>query len=52
MLDNQGFTRFDAEVFQSVLEQMIAFGGYPNAYIEIENSNTAAKITISHSKSL
>ena len=37
-LDNQGITRFEEEVFKSVLEQMAPFGGYPNAYVQIENS--------------
>ena len=35
---NQGLTRFEEEVFLSVLEKMIPFGGHPNAYVQIQNS--------------
>ena len=38
LLDNKDFTRFEADVFQLVLEQMIPFGGFPNSYVQIENS--------------
>ena len=31
-------TRFEADVFKSVLEKIASFGGYPNAYVQIENS--------------
>ena len=38
---NVGFnqlTRFEASVFQSVLEKFASFGGYPKAYVEIKSS--------------
>ena len=32
-------TRFESTVFQSLLEKMAPFGGYPNnAYVKVDNS--------------
>ena len=38
LINNQGFTRFEANVFQLVLEKMAPFGGYPNAYGAVTDS--------------
>jgi len=39
ILNHNMLTRFEAGVFQSVLEKMEPYGGYPNAYVRIEFSN-------------
>ena len=38
LLNNHDFTRLDEDVFQPVLEKMILFGGYPNAYVNFLDS--------------
>ena len=43
-LNNLDLTRIEAEAFQPILEQLIPFGGYPNAYVQIENSKQLLKI--------
>ena len=35
--DNK-LTRFESGVFQSVLKQMVAYGGVPFTYVNIQNS--------------
>lgn len=37
-LDTNSLTRFDSAVFKSVLEKMAPFGGFPIAYVNINNS--------------
>lgn len=37
-LDTNSLSRFNADVFEPVLVKMAPFGGFPNAYININNS--------------
>ena len=36
MYNNFNLTRFESNVFQTVLEKMAPFGGWPNAFVDIQ----------------